>query len=63
MPKTYTRFTEAELAAILAGLRLIQRHLRKEPLWPDDDILTDGGTIEEPIDADAIDALCDRINQ
>lgn len=46
-------------AAILAGLRLLQRH---DTLPPDiDDILTDGGSLPRIGEGD-IDALCDALN-
>lgn len=46
-----------ELAAVLAGLRLVQRELPQGV----HDIFGDGGTIQ-PLDEDEIDALCETIN-
>lgn len=51
-------FSDAETAAIIAGLRLLQRqHELSEDLT---DIIDCGG---ERLDDDALDELCERINQ
>ena len=52
-----------ELAAVLAGLRLVQRELPRSEFLPQGvhDIFDDGGTIQ-PLDEDEIDALCETIN-
>lgn len=51
-----------ELAAVLAGLRLLQNTLDPRPGAEDvADILTDSGRLD-PLDADAIDELCERLN-
>jgi hypothetical protein len=62
-------FTDVEKATVLAALRLWQLHQASliEPLSYEtrgrlnncDDIAADAGT---PLDADAIDDLCERIN-
>lgn len=51
------------VSVVLAGLRLVQAldELRHVPCGIEDDILTDGGTLE-PLDADEIDELCERLN-
>ncbi len=55
-------FDPRELAAVLAGLRLIQCHANdgytEEPIA---DVATNGGTLT-PLDATEIDALCERLN-
>ena len=55
---------DIEFNAILAGLRMVQQAItrRDRIASPDDDILTNGGAAE-PITADAIDDLCQRINR
>lgn len=53
-----------ELAAVLAGLRLLQNHLKEpgiEELGVVADILTNGGTLE-PLSVEEINALCERLN-
>ena len=51
--------TPEELATVLAALRYWQRHRPSNPELHD--IATDGGTLT-PLDAEDIDALCERIN-
>jgi hypothetical protein len=57
------RLPTRDLAAVLAGLRLLQRTLEGRPARLDDvlDILTDGGRFPAPTAA-AIDALAERLN-
>ena len=50
--------TKQETAAVLAGLRALQGAYNRAEL---DDILTNGGDFE-PLTADAIDELCERLN-
>lgn len=52
-----------ELAAVLAGLRLVQRELPRSEYLPQGvhDIFDDGGTID-PLSEDEIDTLCETIN-
>jgi hypothetical protein len=51
-----------ECAAILAGLRLLQRTIQNNNLPADiDDIATNCGAVVA-LDTDEIDCLCDRIN-
>lgn len=50
------RVTQAEHSTILAALRFYQKHLTDVQ-----DIATNGAA-HEPLDADAIDNLCERIN-
>lgn len=52
-----------ELAAVLAGLRLVQRELPRSEFLPQgvQDIFDDGGTID-PLDEGEIDTLCETIN-
>ena len=61
MTTTYTNplLSNTQLAAVLAGLRLLQR----QDVLPAgiDDILTDGGTLPRITEAD-IDQLCEEIN-
>lgn len=54
------KLDKAELATVLAALRYWQRVGLKQ-IEPEDDIATDGGKFH-PLDADAIDALCERLN-
>lgn len=49
-----------ELAAVLAGLRLLQSALSVPPMI--NHILTDCGEFD-PLSAEQIDALCERINE
>lgn len=59
------QFDTRELATILAALRYWQREGasgNSVDTEPEHDILTDGGEIE-PLTAEEIDALCERINQ
>lgn len=53
-----------ELAAVLAGLRLIQRELPRSEFLPQgvQDIFDDGGTLV-PLTEDEIDILAESINQ
>mgnify|MGYP003664299060 CR=1 FL=1 len=52
-----------ETAAVLAGLRLVQRELSRGEFLPQGvhSIFDEDGAIE-PLDADEIDDLCERIN-
>ena len=52
-----------ELAAVLAGLRLVQRELPRGAYLPQGvhDIFDDGGTIE-PLSVDEIDTLAETLN-
>lgn len=51
-----------ELATVLAALRYWQRTGHGAAAMPREwDIATDDGTLE-PLDVDAIDALCERLN-
>lgn len=51
-----------ECNAILAGLRLLQLFVDGRISAPGiDDILTNGDT-EQPLDSNAIDTLCERVN-
>lgn len=65
---TVARFNDRELAAVLAGLRLLQaigpdrtRRRRAIDVEGIGDVATDGGGLR-PLDAAEIDALCERIN-
>lgn len=59
-----TELDDSELAAVLAGLRLLQKHLEDGPSLPDgiQDILTNGGTLTSLAPED-IDELCLRMNR
>lgn len=52
-----------ELAAVLAGLRLVQAELPRSEFLPQGvhDIFDNGGTIT-PLTEDEIDSLCEAIN-
>lgn len=53
---------ERELATVLAALRYYQNDLRDDgAAFAHGDIATDGGTLQ-PLSADEIDALCERLN-
>ena len=54
------KFTDRELATVLAALRMWQR-LGVARDCPEQDIATDGGNIKPLHDHD-IDDLCDRVN-
>jgi hypothetical protein len=62
---TIWRVDVEELSAILAGLRLIQGHVKDEgtDVLPEhiSDILSNGGE-DVPLDAEQIDDLCERLN-
>ena len=59
---TVISVTPGEHAAILAGLRLVQKFIESNTLsdWSQD-ILTNGGTVK-PLTPKNIDRLCERIN-
>lgn len=63
VPDVVPAFLDArDLAAVLAGLRLLQNKVDPRTYGEDvDEILTDGGRLE-PLDLDAIDQLCERLN-
>jgi hypothetical protein len=52
-----------EIAAVIAGLRLVQRELPRSEFLPQGvhDIFDDGGTLK-PLSEDDIDTLCEEIN-
>lgn len=56
-------FSEREVAAILAGLRLIQAELPRGEFLPQgvQGIFDNGGDIE-PLSEDEIDELCEKVN-
>lgn len=56
--------TQREHAAILAGLRMLQRYMESErglPPGPIQDILTNGNTLKA-LSAEDIDRLCEKSN-
>lgn len=58
---TAIQLTDAELATVLAALRYWQR----EGLWSEghEHVIASNDGEVTPLDADAIDDLCERINQ
>ena len=60
---TPTTLDRRELAAVLAGLRLLQRELPRAAYLPQGvhDIFDDGGTIE-PLSVEEIDTLAETLN-
>jgi hypothetical protein len=63
LAETGIQLGERELAAVLAGLRLVQAEMGRGEFLPQGvhSIFDDDGTIT-PLDTDEIDALCERIN-
>lgn len=62
---SFRDLTDEECAAVLAGLRLLQRaiwnKINRDEFSDVEEILTDGGRLKPPT-SDDIDALCERIN-
>lgn len=60
-PIAYGTFTAPELAAVLAGLRLLQETIARDGVLPASvsDIL---GNASPPLSVAAMDALCERLN-
>ncbi|KPN62880.1 hypothetical protein SAMN04488527_16012 [Aliiroseovarius crassostreae] len=61
--KTTVTLDTRQLAAVLAGLRLIQAELPRSEFLPHgvSEIYDDGGTID-PLSAEELDNLCETIN-
>jgi hypothetical protein len=59
--KRRKQFDTREVAAILAGLRLLQENQHRLPERIED-IYTNSGEIDDPLDLAEIDVLCERIN-
>lgn len=60
VPAAPLHLNERELGAVLAGLRTWQAMSDGAP--PEIDDIADGGGAFDPLDADEIDELCERIN-
>ena len=57
------QLNERELAAILTGLRLLQTELDREDLSAEMEDTFTNNDIFEPLTADEIDDLCEKLNQ